>query len=93
LRRASCFSGPVTKLRLAGLLLIAGSAITLGLHLLEGPEHLYRWLYDHLLSGLDVAEEPPQWSLDAIGDISLIGGFVELAAGGILLAIDRIQGQ
>jgi hypothetical protein len=52
-----------------------------------------RWLYHHLLSGLDVPDEPPQWSLDAIGYISLIGGFVELAAGVILLAIDRIKGQ
>ncbi len=57
-RRASCFSGPVTKLRTAGLLLILGSAITLGLHLLGAPEDLYRWLYHHLLGGLDVPDDP-----------------------------------
>jgi hypothetical protein len=83
----------VTKLRLAGLLLILGAAITLGLHFLEAPEHVYRWLYDHLLSGLDVPDEPPQWSLDAIGYVSLIGGLLELVAGMILLAIDRIRGE
>jgi hypothetical protein len=49
----------VSKLWLAGVLLIGGAAITLGLHALEAPEHLYRWLYEHLLSGLDVPEDPP----------------------------------
>ena len=43
----------MSKLWLAGVLLIGGPAITLGLHALEAPEHLYRWLYEHLLSGLD----------------------------------------
>jgi hypothetical protein len=81
----------VTKLRLAGLLLILGSAITLGLHYLEAPESLYRWLYDHLLSGLDVPEEPPEWSLDAIAYVSLIGGLMELVAGVIVLAIHRAR--
>jgi hypothetical protein len=91
LRRASCFSGPVTKLRFAGLLLILGAAITLGLHFLEVPEHVYRWLYDHLLSGLDVPDEPSQGSLDAIGYVSLIGGLLELAGGVGLLAVDRMR--
>jgi hypothetical protein len=93
LRRASCFSGRVTKLWLAGLLLIAGAAITLGLHLIEAPEHLYRWLYDHLLSGLDVPDEPPPWSLDAIEYVSLVGGLLELVAGVVLLAVGRIRGE
>jgi hypothetical protein len=35
--RALRFSGGVTKARLGGLLLIAGSVITLGLHYLEVP--------------------------------------------------------
>lgn len=91
MRRASCFSGPVTKLRLAGLLLILGAAITLGLHFLEVPKHVYRRLYDHLLSGLDVPDEPSQGSLDAIGYVSLIGGLLELAGGVGLLAVDRMR--
>jgi hypothetical protein len=91
LRRASCFSGRVTKLRLAGVLLILGSAITLGLHYLEVPEELYRWLYDHVLSGLDVPEDPPGWSLDSIGYVSLIGGLLELAAGVAVLVADRVR--
>jgi hypothetical protein len=91
LRRASCFSGRVTKLRLAGLLLVLGAAITFGLHLLDGPEHLFRWLYDHLLSGLDVPEEPPRWSIDAIGYVSLIGGLLELIAGVAVLVVDRVR--
>ena len=78
-------------MRLAGILLVAGAAITLGLHLIEAPEHLYRWLYDHLLSGLDVPDEPPQWSLDAIKYVSLIGGLLELVAGVALLVVDRLR--
>jgi hypothetical protein len=81
----------VRTLRTAGLLLILGSAITLGLHFLEGPEHLYRWLYDRLLSGLDVPDEPSQGTVDAISCVSLIGGLLELIAGAALLAIDRLR--
>ncbi len=81
----------MTTLRTAGLLLILGSAITLGLHFLEAPEHLYRWLYDHLLSGLDVPDEPSQGTVDAISYVSLIGGLLELIAGAALLAIDRVR--
>jgi hypothetical protein len=79
----------VSKLRLAGLLLIAGSAITLALHYLEVPEHLFRWLYDHLLSGLDVPEEPPHGYLDAIAYVSLVGGILEAVIGAGLLVWDR----
>jgi hypothetical protein len=68
------------------LLLILGAAITLAIHALEVPEELYRWLYEHLLSGLDVPDEPSEGSLDAIGYVSLIGGLLQLAAGLGLLA-------
>jgi hypothetical protein len=78
-------------LQLAGWLLIVGAAITLGLHALGAPEHLYRWLYDHLLSGLDVPEDPPQWGSDVIGSVELIGGIVQLAAGLALLAVDVLR--
>ncbi|HSD24200.1 MAG TPA: hypothetical protein VLB79_07715 [Solirubrobacterales bacterium] len=81
----------MTKLRLAGLLLILGSAITLGLHFLDVPEEVFRWAYDHLLSGLDVPDEPPEWGVDAIGYVSLIGGLLELVAGAFVLAIDRVR--
>jgi hypothetical protein len=81
----------MSKLRIAGLLLIVGSAITLGLHALDAPEHLYRWLYEHLLSGLDVPEDPPQWSLDLISHVSLIGGILELVAGVTVLLVERTR--
>jgi hypothetical protein len=77
--------------RLIGLLLIVGAAITLGLHALEAPEQLYRWLYDNLLAGLDVPDEPPRWSLDTIGYVSLSGGLLELVAGAALIAIDQVR--
>jgi hypothetical protein len=77
--------------RLVGYLLVAGAAISLLLHALGAPEELYRWLYDHLLSGLDVPDEPPPWSLDLIGLVELIGGLVQLCAGLALLAIDRLR--
>jgi hypothetical protein len=77
--------------RLFGSLLIVGAAVTLGLHLLGAPEGLYRWLYDHLLSGLDVPDEPSQGTVDVISYVSLIGGLLELIAGAALLGIDRVQ--
>jgi len=77
--------------RLVGLLLIVGAAITLALHLLGTPEHLYEWLYDHLLSGLDVPEDPPSWGSELISAVDLVGGLAELAAGLALLAYDRLR--
>lgn len=78
-------------MRIAGLLLVAGAAITLSLHALGAPEELFRWLYDHLLSGRDVPDHPPQGGLNAISYVSLIGGLLELAVGLVLLAIDRLR--
>jgi hypothetical protein len=78
----------MTKLRIAGLLLIAGSVVTLGLHFLEAPEELYRWLYHHLLSGLDVPEDPSPGTVDAVRYVSLVAGIAELLAGMILLFAD-----
>jgi hypothetical protein len=81
----------VTKLRTAGLALIAGSAITLALHFLEAPEELYRWLYHHLLSGLDVSKDPSDGTVEAVRLVSLIGGLLELAGGVALLVADRLR--
>jgi hypothetical protein len=77
----------VTKLRIAGLLLILGSGITLVLHFLGAPEDLYRWLYHHLLSGLDVPKDPSEGTVDAVRYTSLVGGIAELGVGvGLLIA-------
>jgi hypothetical protein len=81
----------VSKLRLAGLLLILGSAISLALHYVEAPEELYRWLYHHLLSGLDVPEDPSDGSVEAVRLVSLIGGLLELGGGIALLIVDRTR--
>jgi hypothetical protein len=83
----------VTKLRIAGLLLIAGSAITFALHFLEVPEDLYRWLYHHLLSGLDVPKDPSEGTVTAVRDVSLFGGIAELAVGVGLLAWDAVRAR
>jgi len=72
--------------RLIGLLLLAGAALSLALHFTGAPEDFYRWSYHQLLSGLDVPREPSQATVDAVGNVSLIGGLVELAAGTALLA-------
>jgi hypothetical protein len=77
--------------RFAGLLLVTGAAFSLALHFLGAPEGLYHWLYDHLLSGLDVPDEPSQGTVDAISYVSLIGGLLELIAGAALLGIHRVQ--
>jgi hypothetical protein len=87
----SALLGSVSKLRIAGLLLIAGSALTLALHLLGVPEDVYRWLYHHVLSGLDVPKDPSHGTVEAIRDVSLVGGILELAAGVVLLAMDRFR--
>ena len=78
-------------MRFAGLLLVTGAAFTLALHFLGAPEDLYRWLYDHLLSGLDVPDEPSQGTVAAISYVSLTGGLLELIAGVAVLAIDRVR--
>jgi hypothetical protein len=38
-----------------------------------------------------VPEDPPQWSLDLIGHVSLIGGILELVAGVTVLIVERIR--
>jgi hypothetical protein len=81
----------VTRLRIAGLLLIAGAAITFALHFLGVPEDLYRWLYHHLLSGLDVPKDPSEGTVTAVRDVSLFGGIAELLIGVALLAWDRVR--
>jgi hypothetical protein len=83
----------VKGLRIAGLLLIAGSALTLALHFLGVPEDVYRWLYHHLLSGLDVPEDPSSGTVDAVRYVSLIGGILELVGGVALLIADRLRGR
>jgi len=80
-------------LRLTAVLLIAGAAITFALHFLEAPNELYRWLYHHLLSGLDVPEDPSEGTVEAVRLTSLIGGIIELAAGIGLLAFDWARGR
>jgi hypothetical protein len=81
--------GGVTNLRIAGLFLIAGSAVTLALHFLGVPEDIYRWLYHHLLSGLDVPTEPSHGTVEAVRDVSLFGGILELVLGLVLLISSR----
>ena len=78
----------MSKLRIAGLLLIAGAAITPIIHFAGLPEDLYRSLYHHLLSGLDVPEDPSEGSVDAVRYVSLFGGLLELACGVGLLVAD-----
>jgi hypothetical protein len=81
----------LSKLRTAGFLLLLGAVITFALHFVGAPEGLYRWLYHHLLSGLDVPDEPSDGSLDAIRYVSLVGGILELAGGVTLLIADRLR--
>jgi hypothetical protein len=83
----------VTQLRAAGLLLILGAAITLGLHVLAAPEELYRWLYHHVLSGLDVPRDPSDGTVTAVSDVSLFGGILQLVAGVGLLAADLVRSR
>ena len=79
------------KLRTAALLLILGSALTLALHVLGVPEDVYRWLYHHLLGGLDVPKDPSHGTVQAVRDVSLFGGLLELVIGFGLLIADAVR--
>jgi uncharacterized membrane protein len=83
----------MSGLRSAGLLLLLGAAITFALHFAGVPEDLYRWLYHHLLSGLDVPKDPSHGTVDAVRDVSLVGGILELAGGIGLLIADRVRAR
>jgi hypothetical protein len=76
-----------SRLRLAGLLLLLGGVITLSLHAAGVPESLLEFLYDNLLSGLDVPPDPSQTAKDIVSYVSLAGGIAELLAGLALLAV------
>jgi hypothetical protein len=78
-------------MRFVGLLLLAGAALALGLHLLEAPESLYRWLYHHLLGGLEVPRNPSHGTVQAVRDVSLFGGILEVVVGVGLLVADRVR--
>jgi hypothetical protein len=83
----------MSGLRSAGLLLLLGAAITFALHFAGVPEDVYRWLYHHLLSGLDVPKDPSHGTVDAVRDVSLVGGVLELAGGIGLLIADRVRAR
>ena len=74
------------RIVLAGLLLLAAGLLTLGLHVAGAPEALLAFLYDKLLSGLDVPPDPSQTARDIVSTASLAGGITELAAGLALLS-------
>jgi hypothetical protein len=56
--------GSDRRLLIAGLLLRLGGAATLSLHAAGAPEALLGFLYDSLLSGLDVPDDPSQTAED-----------------------------
>jgi hypothetical protein len=51
------------------------------------PEALLRFLYDALLSGLDVPDDPSQTAIDAVQYVAWAAGLLELLAGAVLLAV------
>jgi hypothetical protein len=79
------------RLLFAGLLLLIGGVITLLLHAAGAPETLLDFLYDTLLSGLDVPEDPSPTAVDIVNYVSLVGGIAELAAAALLLGLARAQ--
>jgi hypothetical protein len=83
----------MSGLRSAGLLLLLGAAIAFALHFAGVPEDVYRWLYHHLLSGLDVPKDPSHGTVDAVRDVSLVGGVLEQAGGIGLLIADRVRAR
>ena len=80
-------AAPFRRLLIAGALLLVGGVITLSLHAAGAPEALLDLLYDTLLSGLDVPEDPSPTATNVVNYVSLLGGIAELAAGASLLAV------
>ena len=82
------------RLLIAGLLLLIGGVVTLSLHAAGVPKSLLNFLYDTLLSGLDVPPHPSQTSTDILNYVSLVGGIAELAGGAavLLVCIARARG-
>jgi hypothetical protein len=79
-------------LRVVGLLLVAGGLLSLGLDLAGAPEALLRFLYEKLLSGLDVPEEPSATAVNLVRYVALLGGILQVAAGLVVLAIGAGRG-
>jgi hypothetical protein len=75
------------RLMVAGLLLLAGAAITLSLHAAGAPGALLDFLYDKLLSGLDVPPNPSPTARDIVDYVSLVGGIAELVGGLALVGL------
>ena len=75
-------------LRTAGLVLLAGAAVTFALYEAGAAEDLYRWLYHHLLSRLDVPKDPSEGTVDAVRYTELVGAILQLVAGVAFLLID-----
>ena len=82
------------RLLIAGLLLLIGGVVTLSLHAAGVPKSLLNFLYDTLLSGLDVPSDPSQTATDIVNYVSLVGGIAELAGGAavLLVCIARARG-
>jgi hypothetical protein len=59
------------------------------LHFAGAPEDLYRWLYHHLLGGLDVPRDPSHGTVRAVELTSLVAAILEAVAGAVLLVLDQ----
>ena len=68
-------------LRVAGLLLVAGGLLSLGLDAAGAPEALLRLSYGKLLSGLEVPAEPSATAVGLVRYTALVGGVLQLLAG------------
>jgi hypothetical protein len=79
------------RLLIAGLLLLIGGVVTLSLHAAGVPDSLLNFLYDTLLSGLDVPADPSQTATDIVNYVSLVGGIAELAAGAALVGVYLVR--
>jgi hypothetical protein len=75
------------RLLIAGLLLLIGGVVTLSLHAAGVPDSLLNFLYDTLLSGLDVPSDPSQTATDIVNFVSLVGGIAELAGGAVVVFV------
>ena len=69
---------------MAGLLLVVGGLLSLGLDIAAAPEALLRFSYGKLLSGLDVPDQPSATAVDLVRYTALVGGVLQVLAGAIV---------
>jgi hypothetical protein len=82
----------VSRLRIAGLALLAGSVLSFALHFAGVPEGVYRWGYQRLVDlHLNIPGHPSHGTVLAVEITSLTGAILEAVSGVVVLVADVLR--